>query len=458
MKRYDYLIVGNSAAGVSALEAIRETDKKSSVLVISSEPYPAYGTPLISYVLEGKIAEKDMWYKSASFYEDMQADTLFGLDYSATALDAKAHELTLLNGDTYRYGKLLVATGSTPAQVNIPSLAGAKNASNFLTLDQAKQAGAAVDEATKRAHAQGRKSRVMVLGGGLIGMKAAEALSFHADEVVVYKRSFPILDGVLDMEAGALISRMVEPHGVKCRPGASAERFDVDDGYITHAVMTDGTELDVDYVIVAIGVRPNSFLAVAAGAEEGRGLVVDRRMHTSLSDVYAAGDVTQTTNTLDGTNKPLALWPNAVRQGRIAGAQMAGSSSEGVFVGNFAVNATNFFGEVSLLTSGIVRPKPEQRYEERVFVDGDTYRKFVVKDDRLFGFILINCPEAAGIYTFIIDKKVPLSSLDEGLFDGEPGNLSFKNPDLQWFRMHVGYPHELDRYGRGENYPWHEEG
>lgn len=456
MKSYDYVILGNSAAGISAVEAIREADAAGSILMLSPEPYVAYGTPLISYVLEGKIAEENMWLRPASFYEDHQIDTLFGPEFGAVAIDAEAHEVQLVNDEKLGYGKLLVATGSTPSQVDIPGLAGASNAVNFITLDQAKQAGSMVDAATAAAHAQGRKSRVMVLGGGLIGMKAAEALSFHADEVVVYKRSFPILDGVLDLEAGALLTELVAPR-IICRPGATAERFDVVDGAITHAYMTDGTELDVDFVVVAIGVRPNSFIAVAAGAEEGRGLVVDRQMKTSLPDVYAAGDVTQTTNTLDGTDKPLALWPNAVRQGRIAGAQMAGSASEGVFPGNFAVNATNFFGEVSLLTAGIVRPKPELGYEERVIAEGSSYRKFVIKDDRLYGFILMNCPEAAGIYTFIIDKKIPLSSLDEALFDGEPGNLSFANPDLQWFRMHVGYPHELDRKGRGESYPWHDE-
>ncbi len=456
MKSYDYVILGNSAAGIAAAEAIREADASGSILMVSPEPYAAYGTPLISYVLEGKIAEENMWLRPQGFYEENKIDTLFGPEFGAIAIDAEAHEVTLVNEEKFGYGKLLVATGSTPTQVDIPGLTGAKNAVNFITLDQAKQAGEIVDAATAKAHAEGRKSRVMVLGGGLIGMKAAEALSFHADEVVVYKRSFPILDGVLDMQAGAKLTELVAPR-IICRPGATAERFDVADGSITHAYMTDGTELDVDFVIVAIGVRPNSFIAVAAGAEEGRGLVVDRQMKTSLPDVYAAGDVTQTTNTLDGTDKPLALWPNAVRQGRIAGAQMAGSSKEGIFPGNFAVNATNFFGEVTLLTAGIVRPKPEDGYEERVIVEGDTYRKFVIKDDRLYGFILMNYMEAAGIYTFIIDKKLPLSSLDESLFEGEPGNLSFVNPDLQWFRMHVGYPHELDRKGRGESYPWHEE-
>ncbi len=456
MKSYDYVILGNSAAGISAAEAIRDAGDAGSILMLSPEPYAAYGTPLISYVLEGKIAEENMWLRPASFYADNNIDTLFGPEFGAMAIDAEAHEVELVNEEKIGYGKLLVATGSTPSQVDIPGLAGAKNAVNFITLDQAKQAGSMVDAATAAAHAEGRKSRVMVLGGGLIGMKAAEALSFHADEVVVYKRSFPILDGVLDLEAGALLTKLVAPR-IVCRPGATAERFDVVDGSITHAYMTDGTELDVDFVIVAIGVRPNSFIAVAAGAEEGRGLVVDRQMKTSLPDVYAAGDVTQTTNSLDGTEKSLALWPNAVRQGRIAGAQMAGSAAEGVFPGNFAVNATNFFGEVSLLTAGIVRPKADLGFEERVIAEGNSYRKFVIKDDRLYGFILMNCPEAAGIYSFIIDKKIPLSSLDEALFDGEPGNLSFANPDLQWFRMHVGYPHELDRKGRGESYPWHNE-
>lgn len=441
----DYLILGNSAAGVTAVEQIRAADGKGTIMMVSPEPYAAYGRPLISYVLEGKTDEAHMGYKQPDFYESHDVDTRFGEGNGAAQLDAKAHTVTLEDGSVVTYGKVLVATGSIPFTPPIKGLDGRANVYPFITYDQALDAWRAAVAATQDAHEEDRASRAIVIGAGLIGLKAAEALYHHVDEVVVLEMAPRILPAVLDSAGAAILVRQLAERGITCLPGVTAEEFSGSGDRIERALLTNGDELECDFVVAAVGVRPNSALLVDAGATVERGVVCDEEMMTSLPDVYAAGDVTQTTDSLDGSKRPLALWPNAVIQGRVAGAQMADASDAPTFEGNFALNAVDFF-DISLLTSGIINPDPDAGYEVRTIADDRAYAKFVMKDDRLYGYILLNRPENAGIYTAVIEQQVPVSSLPAEFFQNVPTNLDFPQ-QARWNRLHKFYPHDLDQRG-----------
>ncbi len=440
----DYLIIGNSAAGVTAAENLRMASPSSSILMISEEPYPAYGRPLISYLVEGKTTEDAIWLKDDAFYERLGIQTSFGRDSKATELDAHDHRVKLRSGETIEYGKCLLATGSVPFVPPIEGLAEAEGVYPFMTLDDAKAAWAAVEAATKKAHESGRTSRVVVIGAGLIGLKAAEALSYHADEVVVLELAPRILPAVLDSEGAVLLQDALASHGIICLPGISAKQVQSVGG-MHHLILTDDCETDCDVIITAVGVRPNSELAVEAGAQQGRGLIVDESLRTTLPDVYAAGDVVQVLDVLDGSSHPLALWPNAMRQGRFAGLNMAGSEDAPAFLGSFAVNAVDFF-DVSLLTAGVINPPEDGPYEQTVISDEATYAKFVVKDGLLCGYILLNRPSNAGIYTAIIENRIPLDSLSSNIFEDMPLNLDFPL-DQRWERLHKCYPEGLDMQG-----------
>ena len=443
----DYLIIGNSAAGVTAAEHIRATDAEGSILVLSREPYAAYGRPLISYLIEGKTFEDRISFKDEGFYERLRLDTLFGPEYEAVSLDPVAHVVALAGGDAVTYGKCLIATGSNPFTPPIRGLGGRSNVYPFMTLDDAKAAWAATVDATEHAHAEGRKSRVVVIGAGLIGLKAAEALSYHADEVIVLELAPRILPAVLDDAGAALLQGMLEPHGITCLTGVSADELVGEGDRITGAVLTNGEKIACDLVIAAVGVRPNSALAVDAGAEQGRGLVCGPDLQTSLPDVYAAGDLVQVTDVLDGAERPLALWPNAMRQGKYAGLHMAGSPKAEPYLGGFAVNAVDFF-EASLLTAGIINPAEGSGCEvdERVDEAAGSYAKFVRREGLLVGYILLNRPENAGLYTSIIEQRTPLAELDDAIFDAAPANLDFSE-DARWARLHTCYPAGLDACG-----------
>ena len=440
----DFLIIGNSAAGVTAAEFLSAAAPDKSIVMVSNEPYHCYGRPLISYLLEGKTDREHLNYKPADFYEKRGIQTMFGPEFEAVELDPAAHQVKLAGGEEVAYGKCLLATGSVPFVPPIDGMEGRTNVHTFITLDDALGAWGDAREATERAHAEGRESRVVVIGGGLIGMKAAEALSHYVDRIDVFDRSPRILPAVLDEDGAAVVARLMEPHGIYCHAGMSIDEMLGDGDRVTHVRRTDGADETCDMVVVAVGVRPASKLAVEAGAEQGRGLVCGPDLQTSLPDVYAAGDVTQVTDILDGSQRPLALWPNAVRQGRIAATHMAGLPGALPDEGSFAVNAVDFF-DVTLLTSGIINPPADGGFDVRVEVEGDEYVKFVTRGDRLMGYVLLNRPDHAGMYTAMIERGVPVSSMSTDVFDRAPLNIDFPQGAA---RMHRGYPSsKLDEHG-----------
>ncbi len=441
----DYLIIGNSAAGVTAAEHIRANDGDATITIVSREPYAVYGRPLISYLIEGKTTEDRMGFKDAGFYDDKRIEALLGPDYEAVELDAQAHEVTLKNGDIVFYGKCLLATGSVPFVPPIKGLEGKANVHAFMTLDDAKSAWAATVAVTEAAHAAGRSSRVIVIGAGLIGLKAAEALSHHADSVLVLELAPRILPAVLDDEGAAVLQTLLSAHGITCLPGTSADELLGEGDTVTGARLTNGTVVECDLVVAAVGVRPNSALAVSAGAQQGRGLVCGPDLQTSLPDVYAAGDVVQVTDVLDGAQRPLALWPNALHQGKLAGQHMAGMKDAEPYTGGFAVNAVDFF-EASLLTAGIINPAEDGGCMVEVRAEGTQYAKFVTRDGCLVGYILLNRPQNAGIYTSLIEQRIPLDTLEGDLFDAAPVNLDFPQ-DVRWARLHKCYPSDRDKRG-----------
>jgi len=410
-KPYDYLIVGNSAAGIAAVEAIRAQDLNGSIAMISSEEYPAYSTPLISYLIKGVTTEQKMHLRDDEFYQAHDIECLFGS--AVESLDPKEKSVKLANGMKAYYEKILFATGSTPAKLAVQALEGKKNVFSFLTLDDARGIAQRADELMARPHdATTDPVRAVIVGAGLIGLKAAEGLMHRVDEVVVVLRSARILRAAVDEEASALLIEQLARGGVRVLTNVEIADATTREGNVEAVTLTDGSTWDCALVVMAPGVVPNDEIVVKAGATaQGKGLICGSDMQTTLKDVYAAGDCTQSYDVLSGTDRNLAIWPNAVVQGRVAGTCMATGADS--FEGGLGVNAFGFFGS-SVLTCGIINP--DDSFTTEVYREGNSYRKFVFKDDRLFGFILLNASVNAGIYTMLIREKVPVSTLKERAF------------------------------------------
>lgn len=427
-----YLILGNSSAACAAVDAIRELDAQGSITMVSPEPYNAYGTPLVSYVVKGSSTLESAYIRTEEWYGRQGITRVFGPGKGAVKLDAAAHTVTLEDGTQLEYEKCLVATGSVPFTPPFKGLPeNAVNRFTFLTMEKALAVNDYIAQ-LKAEKGADYPVKAVVIGGGLIGGKAAEGLAYQCDSVTVLEFAPRMLQAVLDAAGSEILHEKWREHGITPLPG-----------YTTEVIYTnsDGTKvtgcnlvevkyddegkpyteqvgaLECDLLITAVGVRPNSGILVEAGAEQGRGILCDPHMATSLPDVYAAGDLTSVHNTLTGAEAPLALWPNANAQGHIAGLAMAGDE-EHTYNGSFAINAVGFFDDVSILSCG-VNPRDHELpdYDVHLYVDGDQYVRFVSKDDRLYGYILMNRPEGAGIYSQVIREGIPLHELPDDIFE-----------------------------------------
>ena len=291
MKRF--VIIGNSAGAIGCVEGIRSVDKESEIMLISSEKHHTYSRPLISYLLWGKTDEQRMKYRPDSFYRDNNVTAKLGV--TVTAVDAAKKTVTLDSGEVISYDALLAATGSSPFIPPMEGLDSVEKKFTFMTLDDAH----ALEKEL------GGDKRVLVIGAGLIGLKCVEGIADKVGSVTVVDMADRILPSVLDEEGAALVQSFIEEHGVSFCLGDSAARFDKN-----KATLKSGKEVEFDILVLAVGVRPNISLLKDAGAQTGRGIITDSRCRTSLPDVYAAGDCTQSEDIAAGESRVLALLPN----------------------------------------------------------------------------------------------------------------------------------------------------
>lgn len=394
-----YVIIGNSAAAVGCIEGIRQEDRTGPITVVTDEPYHTYSRPLISYLLLGKTDEERMKYRPDGFYEENGVTLLAGK--RAEKIDPESKTVLLDDGQALSYDKLLVAAGSRPFVPPIKGLDGVENAFTFMTLDSAK----ALEKAL------GPDKRVLILGAGLIGLKCAEGIAGRVGSLTVADLADHILPSILDSEAAAMVQRHIEDHGVSFLLGDGVDSFEGNT-----AVLKSGKKVPFDLLVICVGVRPNTSLVSEAGGEVARGIRVDPGCATTIPDVYAAGDCTESFDVSSGQQRILALLPNAYMQGRCAGTNMAGG--EAVYDHAIPMNAIGFFG-YHVLTAGT--------YTGEIYrsAEGSSLKKLFYENDRLKGYILLGDVARAGIYTSLIRKETPLSSIDFALICEKPQLMAF---------------------------------
>lgn len=397
-----YVIIGACAAGLAAAEQIRKTDKNGEITVLTNEAYLPYSRPSISYLLKGAVKESDMFLRKTQFYKTNKINII--TDSKVTAID-RENKKVKAGKKEYAYDKLCICTGSKPFIPPMKNVEGRENAYTFLDLAAAKAVKAAADKNT----------RAVVIGAGLIGMKAAEGLSKICKSVDVVELAPRILPSILDAKSSKNVKKYIEEHGhIKFHLENTVVSAKTKGKRITAVVLRDGREIKCDMVVMAVGVRPETQLAEQAGLEVNRGIITNpATMQTSDENIYAAGDCTVSVDMLDGANKIIALWPNAVQQGTAAGSQMAGGNL--AIDGTYSVNAIDFYG-LRICTCGLINAVGEQ-YSDKIFQNADEYKRLVFEDSRLVGFVLINSSTNAGIYTKLIADKADLRTLSGDIMD-----------------------------------------
>ncbi len=395
----NYVLIGNSTAATYAIEGIRSVDKEGSITVISEESCPAYGKPLISYYLYGKVDTAHLDYRTPAFYERMGVTLMLG--EKATKIDAKKRTVLLASGKKVPYDKLLVATGSRPFLPPMEGLDRVEEKFTFMTMEDAR----ALEQALSP------QKKVLIVGAGLIGLKCLEGILDRVGGVTVVDTAPRILPSILDEEGALIVQRFLEERGVTFLLGDAAASLEA-----RCAHLKSGKSVEFDILVVAAGVRPNVELVKEAGGDVNRGIAVNDRQETSIENVYAAGDNCESYDLAAKETRILAILPNAAQQGLVAGCCMAGGNAH--FAGGIPVNAIGFFG-LHVATAGVY---VGESYVER---SGNSYKKLFYSDNVLKGYILVDKIERAGIYTSLIRDMVPLDSIDFERVKHDPVLMAF---------------------------------
>ena len=399
-----YVIVGASAAGIGAVEAIREVDPVGTVAVISDEECPQYSRPMISDLISGKADFGKMMCREHEFWAKNNIQALTGR--TATSLNLSDRYVTLDKGDPVNFEKLLIATGGKPF---VPKIEGSDKDGvfTFTTLSDAEHMLSKLEKAES----------AVVIGAGLIGVSVTEALVKRGLKVTMVELQDKILSLILDPTASEMVENVIRKAGVTIATGQTVKQIvgrPENDQVVGGAVLTSGEQVPCDLVIIAIGVIPRTELVAGTDVKINRGILVDRSMRTNISGVYASGDVAEAYDFVIGENRLLPLWPLAQLEGKVAGYNMAGKKAD--YPGGTAMSALKYFG-IPIISIGVANPKNPEAYESLVKheLERSVYRKIVLKDNVIVGVTLVNAIENAGIIFHLMKNGVNVKKFKQEL-------------------------------------------
>jgi len=393
MPEAKYLLVGSSHAALEAMRAIRQVDAPGSMAMLTCDPALPYSPTILPYVMSGRSKPDGVLLRDADFFAAQGCAFVPGA--RAVGLDPKARSVRLESGESWRYERLLIATGAAPA---IPPIKGIETV-RFHVLRSLE------DAKSLRAAMGGAKSAV-VLGAGLVGLHAAETMAEAGLAVSVVEMQQHVLPGYFDATASERIEAAFAAHGVRLLLGRRAVEVSREDaGHSCRLVLDDGKAVTADLLLVATGVRPAVDWLERSGVTVDKGVLVDDFMRTNQEGIWAAGDVAQATDFYTGKPALIGIIPTAVEQGRLAGLGMAGDAYAKPYRGGLAVNTYRFFGRVAL---SIGRATAEMNVEAVESDDGG-YRRLVLDDNRLVGWASVDQPFDIGIAGELIRRKVDLS-------------------------------------------------
>jgi len=301
------------------------------------------------------------------------------------------------------FNKLLIATGGSPKLEDIPGI-DKKGVFPLRTIDHTEKIEAMLSSVKK----------VAVLGGGLIGLRAAYALKTRGKEVSVFVRSPQILSQIIDRDSAGMLQRRIEEKGIKIMTGRSAKEITGKET-VKGLILDDDSEYTCELVIIGKGVKPNIGIAERSGIKTNWGIVANEFLETSEKDVFTSGDVAESHDISLEEDSINAIWPAACEQGKVAALNMLGEKES--YDGNLAMNSIEFFG-LPVISIGITRPKKEI-FREIIRKDEpkDIYKKIVLRNDVIVGAICVNSIDTIGVIGALIKNKVDVRGIEGDILE-----------------------------------------
>jgi NAD(P)H-nitrite reductase large subunit len=388
-------IIGNGGAAVRAVKALRNSGYQKDIHLFSDSMHAAYNPMLTTYFIGGKIPLEQCFPFSFGFEFYKRHGVELHLGSPIVELNATTQTIRSANGGTLCYGKCLVATGASPFVPPIPG----KDLRRVYTLRTIEDA-----LRLKKIISQGPR-KALVVGASMVGIKLVELFLNAGIEVCfadLAKQIFPV---AADDGCARLIENQLVQHGVKLRLGEAISAIEeTSNGVRAHFSEKEPPE-EADFVVLSIGIKPNTGFLDSAQVEIDTGVIVDERMRTSAENLYAAGDTAQSLNLLTGKKEVIALWSNAQYHGRTAGRNMAGGSDS--FQGSLPHNITHFMDTVLVC---IGDPKSEGEPEMACEYDESLYRCTVRQGGKLKSVNLLNSITCAGTLKYLFTRQCATGS------------------------------------------------
>ena len=389
------IVVGN---GMAAARLVKELAKRAlgryAIAVIGEEPRLAYNRVLLSALLAEEVGFSDIELKPARWWRDRGVTVRYGM--RATAIDPAARSVTLADGQRLAFSKLVLATGSQPIKLGMPGM----DRPGVLTFRD-------VDDVNTIAASKG--ARVVVIGGGLLGLEAAYGLAKAGAQVTVLHLMDRLMERQLDQRAALLLKRAVEAKGDTVRLEAETARI-IGTNRVEAVALKDGSIIPAEAVVMAVGIRPSSELARAAGLKVNRGIVVDDHLETSVNGIHAIGECAEHRGSCYGLVEP------GYEQAQVLARRLAGADASyrgSVLATNLKVSGVNVFSAGDFLgaTAGA---------DEIVLSDPGVgvYKRLVVADDRLIGGVLFGDTADAPWYLDLIRSGSPIGRWRDDLVFG----------------------------------------
>ena len=391
------IVIGNGMAAARLVDELaRRALGRYAVAVIGEEPRLAYNRVLLSALLADEVGFDDIELRPARWWRDRGVTLRYGV--RATAVDAAARNVTLAGGTRLSFSKLVFATGSQPIKPDIPGM----DLPGVLTFRD-------VDDVNAIAASKAAGTRVVVIGGGLLGLEAAYGLAKAGARVTLLHLMDRLMERQLDHRAALMLQRAVEARGIAVRLQAQTARIS-GNGRVEGVELRDGTAIAADAVVVAVGIRANAALARTAGLEVGRGIVVDDHLETNAAGVHAIGECAEHRGCCYGLVEP------AYEQAQLLARRLAGERASypgSVLATNLKVSGVNVFSAGDFLGA-------TAEAEEIVLSDpaAGVYKKLVIADGRLVGAVLFGDTADGLWYLDLIRTGSPVARLRDDLVFG----------------------------------------
>ena len=403
-----YVLVGGSAAAVSAVEAIRSVDKSATIELFSDEKTALFSRVLLPYYIAEELSKPLLNFRSADFFEENDVTAHIGV--RVQEINPESKTIAADDGNTYAYDKLLLATGGNAIIPKIPGV-DKEGISPLKTIQDAENIY------------NFKGDRAVVIGAGSIGVESCISLMRKGVRVILLEQLGHVLPTVFDDEAAGMIKGVIEQLGVEVITGERAVEF-IGNGRVQRVVTSTG-EIECDSVILSVGIKPAVALAVKAGIETGimGGITTDGSMMTSCQDIYAAGDVCETFDIARNQTFINAIWPMAVEQGRIAGLNMAGQDR--LYGGSVRMNSIGNFIGIPAMSMGVTRTEEcsyvdeECHFQEIKKRTKNTYKKIILKNGCIVGaiFIGIGQTQRSGILSVLLKRQIDVSDYIQTLMN-----------------------------------------